>query len=277
MSLQLGLIGFPIKHSLSPWIHEQFLQRTKLSGVYDIIEIDTNASFSDAMEKLKNSQINGFNVTVPYKEKIIPYLDAIDEQAEKIGAVNTVKCESGKWTGYNTDGAGYVRSLWSKYPHLQEEKASNILLLGAGGAAKGIYHALLYHGYRNIVIANRTIDKAEAIISNTNEGKVATLDKVANDLHDYDVIIQTTSVGMRPNIAQSVIPLRHLHKDVIVSDIVYQPLKTNILQEAENLGAHIHFGHTMLLYQAQYAFEIWTGKTPEMSGLDGALQNILEG
>jgi len=82
---------------------------------------------------------------------------------------------------------------------------------------------------------------------------------------------------MRPNIAQSVIPLRHLHKDVIVSDIVYQPLKTNILQEAENLGAHIHFGHTMLLYQAQYAFEIWTGKTPEMSGLDGALQNILEG
>jgi len=141
--LQLGLIGFPIKHSLSPWIHEQFLQRTKLSGVYDIIEIDTNASFSDAMEKLKNSQINGFNVTVPYKEKIIPYLDAIDEQAEKIGAVNTVKCESGKWTGYNTDGAGYVRSLWSKYPHLQEEKASNILLLGAGGAAKGIYHALL--------------------------------------------------------------------------------------------------------------------------------------
>ncbi|HLR42497.1 MAG TPA: shikimate dehydrogenase [Pseudogracilibacillus sp.] len=277
MSFKLGLIGYPIQHSLSPWIHAQFLERTEQKGTYEIMEIDTNASFPEAMDKLKNSQIDGFNVTVPYKEKIIPYLDHIDEQAKKIGAVNTVKCENGVWTGYNTDGAGYVRSLLSKYPQLAEEKSAKILLLGAGGAAKGIYHALVAAGYEHIVIANRTVEKAQDIVKEDKNSKVATLNEVAEDLAEFRVIIQTTSVGMKPEVDQSIITLNHLHDDAIVSDIVYQPLETKILTDAKNLNADIHFGHTMLLYQAQYAFEIWTGKSPNMEGLDEALQNILEG
>lgn len=277
MSFKLALIGYPIQHSLSPWIHEQFLARTNQIGTYEIIEIAPDKSFSDAMDKLKNSQIDGFNVTVPYKEKIIPYLDHIDEQAKKIGAVNTVKCENGVWTGYNTDGAGYVRSLLNKYPQLVDRKHANILLLGAGGAAKGIYHALLAADYKNIVLANRTVEKAEDIVGEDEANRVATLDEVEKDLLPFDVIIQTTSVGMKPNIDQAIIHLSKLKETTIVSDIVYQPLETKILKDAKNIGAQIHFGHTMLLYQAQYAFEIWTGKSPDMDRLDEELQNILEG
>src|SRR5690625_3816495 len=114
MFYQLGLIGYPIKHSLSPWIHETFLQRTKLNGNYSLIEIKPKDSFANAMDTLKKQNLHGFNVTVPYKEKIIPYLQGIDEQAKHIGAVNTVLCKNGEWFGYNTDGIGYVRSLQNR-------------------------------------------------------------------------------------------------------------------------------------------------------------------
>src|SRR5690625_1661996 len=261
MNYQFGLIGFPIKHSLSPWIHEQFFKRTDSLGDYSIIEIDTKHSFAEKMNELKNRKLHGFNVTVPYKEKIIPFLDELDEQAAKIGAVNTVLCKNGKWIGYNTDGAGYVRSLVSKFPHLATEKDKKILLLGAGGAAKGIYYALQFDGYKDITIANRTIEKAKEMIGEESN-HVITIQQAQTALMQFDIIIQTTSVGMKPNIENSIIEISNVKENAIVSDIVYQPLKTKLLTEAEVVGADIHFGHTMLLYQAQFAFEIWTGKRP---------------
>jgi len=276
MNYQFGLIGFPIKHSLSPWIHEQFFKRTDSLGDYSIIEIDTKHSFAEKMNELKNRKLHGFNVTVPYKEKIIPFLDELDEQAAKIGAVNTVLCKNGKWIGYNTDGAGYVRSLVSKFPHLATEKDKKILLLGAGGAAKGIYYALQFDGYKDITIANRTIEKAKEMIGEESN-HVITIQQAQTALMQFDIIIQTTSVGMKPNIENSIIEISNVKENAIVSDIVYQPLKTKLLTEAEVVGADIHFGHTMLLYQAQFAFEIWTGKSPTMDNLDDELQKILEG
>lgn len=111
MNYQIGLIGYPIKHSLSPWIHQQFLQQENLQGDYSIIEIHPESNFDEEMKKLREKRLHGFNITVPYKEKILNYLDEIDEQAEQIGAVNTVLCKNGKWIGYNTDGVGYIRSL----------------------------------------------------------------------------------------------------------------------------------------------------------------------
>lgn len=275
MRYAFGLIGYPITHSLSPWIHGEFLKRTNLQGTYDIFEIDVNDSFKEEMMKLRDKSLDGFNVTVPYKEKIMPFLDEIDEQAKEIGAVNTVWCKDGKWTGYNTDGIGYVRSLESKYPIVQGNLDARILLLGAGGAAKGIYAALKASGRQNITIANRSIEKAVQLTGLPE--KSMHLQEAEKLAHTFDLIIQTSSVGMKPNVNQAVINLTHVKKDAIVSDIVYQPLKTKLLQTAENLGAHIHFGHTMLLYQAQYAFEIWTNEQPNMDQLDIALQQILEG
>lgn len=277
MQYKFGLIGYPIQHSLSPWIHKQFLERTNLQGEYAIIEINPDSNFADEMKMLREKQLNGFNITVPYKEKILDYLDEMDEQASQIGAVNTVLCKNDKWIGYNTDGIGYIRSLLQQFPQLETNKEANILLLGAGGAAKGIYYALMKHGFKFVTIANRTLDKVEKIIDNNPNSKALSLQEAENSLMNFDVIIQTTSVGMKPETDRMIIELNNLREGTIVSDIVYQPLLTKFLRTAKSMNAHIHFGHTMLLYQAQYAFEIWTGVRPEMNELDEKLQKILEG
>src|SRR5690606_7010371 len=115
-------IGYPIKQSLSPWIHNRFLRKAKLEGTYDILEIESSELLEKKMQDIKKAKINGFNVTVPYKQKIIPLIDEVDDHAKKIGAINTVLNRDGKWIGYNTDAIGYVRSLESKYPNVAEDK-----------------------------------------------------------------------------------------------------------------------------------------------------------
>lgn len=279
MTYSLGLIGYPIKHSLSPWIHEQFLSQLNLDGSYELFEIDPSQDFKAALSKLKELNLTGFNVTVPYKETIIDYLDEIDEQALKIGAVNTVLNNNGRWIGYNTDGLGYVDALEDKYPSIIQQKASKILILGSGGASRGIYNGLKSSGYHRIDIANRTAKKADEI-SKTNlvgQTKIISLTKASEELAKYDIIIQTTSVGMKPNEHEKIIDLKQLSKDSIVSDIVYQPIMTKFLYESKEIGANIHHGHTMLLYQAKLAFEIWTGKQVELNNMEQKLQGILEG
>lgn len=280
MMYQLGLIGYPIKHSLSPWIHEHFLKKTNLSGSYDIIEISLEENFSERIQQLRDQQIDGFNITVPYKQTIIPYLDELDANAKRIGAVNTVVLKDGKWIGYNTDGIGYVRSLEEAYPELFTNKSSRVLLLGAGGAARGIYDALTTSGFTYVDLANRTLSSAEEIAELKlphTKTKTFTLQEAEARLAEYDVIIQTTSVGMKPHIDKMVISLDHLKPETIVSDIVYQPLETTFLKTAQAKGAKIHYGHTMLLYQAQYAFEIWTNQQVEVGDMDEQLKSILEG
>jgi len=280
MNYQLGLIGFPIKHSLSPWIHENFLKRSQLNGNYSLLEINPHDSFSNAMTQLKKQNLNGFNVTVPFKEKIIPYIDELDELAERVGAVNTVLCKQGKWIGYNTDGIGYIRSLLDYYPEIKAMKNIQIMILGAGGAAKGIFNALIKSGFSHITIANRTIEKANEIISNNlsaTNSRAISLKTAEEEIEQFDVIIQTSTVGMKPNVDKQIISLNKLKADAVVSDIVYQPLMTTFLAQAKRLGANIHFGHTMLLYQALNAFEIWTKETVDITDMELKLKQILEG
>lgn len=274
MSLQLKLIGFPIQHSLSPWIHQSFLERTGIEGAYTLHEIAPEDSFSEQIESLRASDIDGFNVTVPYKQKIIPFLDQLDITAELMGAVNTVVVEDGKWIGYNTDGTGYVQALLGKYPELAEKKHASILLLGAGGAARGIFHGLLREGYNKVTLANRTTAKGQAITEGT-QASVITLDRAEESVGEYDVVIQTSSVGM--NTEKQIIDLQNLTEGTIVSDIVYQPLETNFLKQAAEKGGRLHYGHTMLLYQAQKAFEIWSKKEVNIKGMDEALIIQLRG
>ncbi len=275
MSLHFGLIGYPIAHSLSPWTHQQFLDRTNLQGEYQLIEIAPEQDFDKEIRKVRQMALDGFNITVPYKEKMMDHLDEIDEYARKIGAVNTVLCKNNRWIGYNTDGIGYVRSLQSKFPSLKVNKDIQILLLGAGGAAKGIYHALLRHGFHHVTIANRTTNNAKTIVGKNHE--VLTLETAKERIDQFDLIIQTTTVGMNPASNESIMSLEGIKSGTIVSDIIYQPLMTKFLKEAKSRGALIHFGHTMLLYQAQYAFEIWTKEQPNMFELDTTLQDILGG
>ncbi|MDL4841470.1 shikimate dehydrogenase [Aquibacillus rhizosphaerae] len=261
MRLKLGLIGFPINHSLSPWIHHQFLRKAGIAGDYRLYET-SEANLEKTILKLKEDNVNGFNITVPYKQKIMPFLDELDSDAEKIGAVNTVVNDKGKWKGYNTDGFGYVQSVKTAHPDVFKEN-TKVLILGAGGAARGIYRALVQEKFHTVDIANRTTNKATQLLelkevqTNTN---VLSFEEAEQQLMKYNFIVQTTSVGMKPNIDEQVISLRNISPNTLVSDIVYQPLMTTLLKEAADFGALIHQGHAMLLYQAQLAFEIWTGE-----------------
>lgn len=280
MTYQFALIGYPIKHSLSPWIHESFLNKANLKGMYSIYEISPGESFSAKVRKLMDDQVDGFNVTVPYKEKIIPFLDDIDEDAAKIGAVNTVANRDNRWIGYNTDGVGYLRSLESKFPDFHQDKLKRILLIGSGGATRGIYYALVQAGFLHIDITNRTAEKAAEIAklkSDSTMTAIFSLEEAKQMVQEYDVIIQTTSVGMKPNQEKTIFQVHELKSPSIVSDIIYQPLETKLLKQAQVAGASLHFGHTMLLYQAQYAFEIWTGRKVSIGYMDEQLQQHLEG
>ncbi|WP_077308531.1 shikimate dehydrogenase [Terribacillus halophilus] len=259
-TLKLGLIGHPVKHSLSPWIHHQFMKQAGIEGEYHLYSIEPEV-FEEKISKLLESGINGFNITVPYKQRIIPFLDELDPDAEKIGAVNTAVYKNGKWIGYNTDGAGYVRALKQVLP--ADNSMSRVLVLGAGGAARGIYRALVTEGFPYVDISNRTREKAEQLLQLQEPETVTgilTFAEAEKQIKDYDIIIQTTSVGMSPGDKEQIVSLSGLKPNTVVSDIVYKPIETKLLQSAKEQGAVIHHGHSMLLYQAQYAFEIWSGK-----------------
>lgn len=275
MTYKLGLIGYPIKHSLSPWIHKQFLEVANLQGNYSIFEV-REVELTELVQTIKEKSVTGFNVTLPYKQKIIPLLDDLDPSAKHIGAVNTVLNKEGRLVGFNTDGIGYLRSLEQSFPDLTNNKQVNILIIGAGGAARGIYNALHQAGYTSIAIANRTIEKAKEL-SRHSESAILTLDQAEENLAIFDLIIQTTNVGMKPNQGDSPIKLDGMKSSTIVSDIIYQPIWTTLLQDAKMKGAQIHHGHSMLLYQAQYAFEIWFGVTPSLRNMNSQLKRILEG
>lgn len=280
MDIQLGLIGFPIEHSLSPWIHKQLLKQVDLIGDYQLLNLNTSTLTKQHIDFVKSHNLLGFNVTVPFKEMIMPFLDHIDEYAKKIGAVNTVLNQNGVWTGYNTDGIGYFRAIKNTFPFISEDKSISVLIIGAGGAAKGIFTALIDAGFDHIDLANRTVEHAKSVTKIADQHVVTnclTLEQAEEKLGSYQLVIQTTSVGMKPNEDQTIINLKNLQQGTIVSDIVYQPLMTQFLIEAKQRGAYIHFGHTMLLYQAMYAFEIWTGKQVQANNLVDKLTEILEG
>ncbi len=275
VAYKFALIGNPVTHSLSPWIHQQFLKQINRQGSYDLCEVKKEADLSEQIDYFKKNNYLGFNVTVPYKETIIAYLDELDLQAKKIGAVNTVLIKDNRLIGYNTDGLGYVKSLEA---HTQLKKDARILILGAGGAARGIYNGLKESAYLSVDIANRTLNKAEEIKETNPRGKtsVITLTEAEKKLNHYDLIIQTSSVGMKPNSTAQLISLKNVSQ-AIVSDIVYQPIETQFLKQAKEQGASVHYGHSMLLYQAEIAFNIWTGKKVSAAKLDNELKSKLEG
>ncbi|NCU17483.1 shikimate dehydrogenase [Pallidibacillus pasinlerensis] len=275
----LGVIGDPVEHSLSPVIHEEFFRITGVQGKYKKFYIK-KGMLNEGVKKLLNIGVSGFNVTVPHKEDIIPLLDEIDETARKIGAVNTVKVEKGKLIGYNTDAEGYILSLKQKDPTFHNKKT---LIIGAGGAAKAIYYALVNNNVKSIDICNRSLNKAEELIKASNrilgeESRVYSLPEVEGKINEFDILIQTTSVGMSPNTNASPISLENLQGNgKIASDIIYTPNETKFLQEAKEKGALTFNGVNMLLYQAALAFEIWTNKRPPIDTARELMLKQLEG
>ncbi|MBR7553357.1 shikimate dehydrogenase [Allobacillus sp. GCM10007491] len=258
---RLGLIGNPIKHSKSPELHKQFLKEFNVRGAYELYEL-LEIELGTFTEWVKREGLLGFNVTVPYKEAIIPHLDRLDFFAKEMNAVNTVKLMNGELVGYNTDGIGYMEALRQFKPDFFDHTNKEILIIGAGGAAKGI--ALALNGLENttINIANRTEERALELAKKLKKSHVYSLEEAERYLETFDLIIQTTTVGMQPNIDEQVIRLNRVKPTAIVSDIVYQPKWTKFLKQANAQGVYVLFGIDMLIYQAAKSFEIWTGHRP---------------
>ncbi|WP_028391881.1 shikimate dehydrogenase [Bacillus cihuensis] len=271
-----GVIGDPIAHSISPAIQNDAFTHQKLDCIYHPFHI-TPENLSDAVKGMKAIGIAGFNVTIPHKTTIIPYLDEVDELAATIGAVNTVSYQDGKYIGYNTDAMGFYKALSDQISNLTEKK---ILVVGAGGAARAIYFTLLSAGTVSVDITNRTIEKAENLIADCpfeKQSVALTLIQAEEKLADYDVIIQTTSKGMSPDLDAMPISIHNLSEGTFVSDIIYNPLETKLLKEAKQKGCDIQNGLDMLVYQAALAFQIWTGITPDTSRMKNIMRTTLGG
>lgn len=256
------VIGDPIKHSMSPAMHNDLFQHYGLDANYERYHIK-RGMLEQGLMGLRDRNVNGFNVTVPHKTDIIPFLDELDPLSKAIGAVNTVVCENGKWIGYNTDGNGYLQALKKQIPDLSEQK---VLIIGAGGAARGIYFTLAYDGVKWIDICNRTMEKAIALKEECPfavDTKILSIHEAEKRLGEYSLVIQTTSIGMSPNIVESPLEVDNINKDAFVSDIIYNPLQTKMLTCAKEKGANIQNGIDMFVFQGALAFEKWQGFFPD--------------
>ncbi len=263
----LCVIGHPIEHSMSPIMHNAALKDLSLDYVYIAFNIPPN-DLKKAVLGFKMFSIKGINVTIPYKENIIPYLDEIDPLAEKIGAVNTIKNEGKYLIGKNTDASGAKNALLDAGCEITGKKA---LILGAGGAARAVSFAIS-EDLDVVYIANRTEKRAIKLAKDlTNKttikavGKNLSINTLKNLVNDVDILINTTPLGMYPNIEESPISEEMLHNNLFVFDIVYNPLETRLLKEARKSGCKTLGGLDMFVNQGALAFEWWTGKKPNLN------------
>jgi len=258
-----GVIGDPIEHTMSPVMHNAAFKQMGIDYLYIPFKVKQE-ELARAIDGVKALNIRGLNVTIPHKVAVIQFLDKLDHLAEKIGAVNTIVNDDGVLTGYNTDGAGFLQALLEKGI---ESRGKNTVILGAGGASRAISFSLADRD-ANLVILNRRLelDWAEELasrISQTFSKEVKALElnreNLARVLDRADIVVNATSMGMTPNIDETPVTSDLLKPDLIVFDIVYNPIKTRLLREAEAAGARTVSGLDMLVRQGALAFEKWTG------------------
>lgn len=255
----IGLIGHPVAHSRSPNMHNAALKHLGLPYVYLAYDIPKE-QLTQAINGMKALDFLGWNVTVPHKVNIMDYVDELDVGAREIGAVNTVVNRDQKWIGYNTDGEGYLQSLTEEVNI--DLKGKKVVLLGAGGAARAVGYALATSEIKQLVIANRTQTKAEQLAKHLGKFTKTDVRPIADckqAIQEASLIVNTTSVGMHPSTKEIPIDPKWLHTDLIVSDLIYAPRQTSLLQAASSIGAITHNGIGMLVHQAALAFELWLG------------------
>lgn len=261
------IIGDPVSHSLSPAMHNAAYASAGLKFVMGAAHV-TAENLVDAIKGVRALGVRGLAVTMPHKVTIMPLLDALVPTAEAIGAVNTVVLEDGKLTGFNTDWLGILRPL----EQLTTLRGKSVALLGAGGAAQAALHACLSQGAR-VTMFNRSIERAQPIAQRFGVTVVA-LEEACN-LSPFDVIINTTAVGMTPNVDQSPVPRSAIHKHHIVFETIYSPLKTKLIQFAEEIGAQTITGLQMFLEQGVAQFQLHTGVKAPREEMEKILRTSL--
>lgn len=249
-----AVIGDPIAHSLSPIFQNYLLELKNINAIYIPLKV-TADTLGDSLKLLRNN-FEGFNVTIPHKQNIMQYLDEIDPSAIEYSAVNTVKVIDNKLIGYNTDGIGFIKSIENVNVNLKGKK---VLLLGAGGAAKVIASEIIKLG-GNLTIANRNIERGMQLknrLEKSYSTPVITVTPKESDT-PFDIIINSTSVGMYPNVDESPINQDVLRGAELVYDVIYNPPETKLLKLGSKFGAKTINGLSMLIYQGLKSFEIWT-------------------
>lgn len=244
--LKLGLIGEKLAHTISPEIHKRLMKSNHIEGTYDILEM-SQETFPLEFDNLKKSDYSGVNITIPYKESVLPLLDEISPQAKYIGAVNTVAFKDGQAIGYNTDYDGFVSLLQTNHIPVKGKEA---IILGSGGAAKAAIKALLDLGIFDITIVSRAKQNFHSHYTISYEYFTETKQK-------SDILINCTPVGMFPNVEASPIAKNLINAQVVV-DLIYNPKETLFLKYAKSLGCTTLNGELMLEKQAIEAQKIWT-------------------
>jgi len=256
-----GIIGDPVDHSLSPVMHNVAFREKNIKAVYGAFKV-SSSDLAKAVEGIRALNIKGVSVTIPHKEKVMEYLEEIDEIAYEIGAVNTIVNENGVLKGYNTDWIGVLKAFKEKGVDIQDKK---VVIIGAGGASKAVVYALIKGGAEKIFVYNRTFEKAKFL-----EKKFGVIAKPWEELNNAngDIIIQTTSVGLKS--WESPVEERVISRFKVAMDIVYLPLETKFLSLAKKHGKIID-GLQMLLYQGVEQFKLWTGIEPPVKLMEKAI------
>ena len=262
MPQRLGIIGHPIGHSISPLFQQAALDAIGFDGAYEAWDVAPDG-VGEFVAGLRAPGTLGINVTVPHKEAVIPFLDEVDDWASTAGAVNTIVNRDGRLTGHNTDGIGFLRALREGADF--DPRGRDVLVLGAGGSARGVVYALARAGIAQLFIANRTLERAERLASIAIDSGVAAEAMVLSDApgatREVSLIVNCTSMGMvhGPDEAGAPLSAADIPSTVLVNDLVYNPLETPLLREAARAGAATLGGIQMLVYQGAASFEMWTG------------------
>jgi shikimate dehydrogenase len=276
MSRYIGLIGYPLKHSVSPYFQQAALDHYQLDIRYEAWETSP-AGLPDIVKDLRKPQNIGANVTVPYKETVLPLLDGVDDLASLIGAVNTIVKKGDKLLGFNTDAYGFMEAL-DKEGHFDPE-GKRVVMLGAGGVARAVTFVLVQRKAASLGITDGIFERASALTENlvryikSAPGSLGNLETEvrafqwqnlgsARTFVDCDLIVHCTTIGMKdsPQEGQSPLSLEVIPKNVLVYDVVYNPWLTPLLGLAQKAGADILGGLPMLVYQGAASFKLWTGK-----------------
>lgn len=282
MTKQYGILAYPAKHSLSPVVQNAAFSYLNIDAQFGVFEIPEN-EFAAFMEQVRNDPISGLSVSSPYKEVIMNYMNEIDEDAKKIGAVNTVVNRGGFLYGYNTDFIGAVKALkdvlvtHSAYATCVRDK--KFVIIGAGGAARAVTYGILKES-GIVEIYNRTSSKAKELADYF--GKMFGKNILSGDLKDMmatsgDALIQTSSIWITEpgSVIENLFPKDFVKKFKVVMDIVYKPLITPVLAAAKDYGITAISGDKMFLYQAQEQFKLWTGKEAPREVMEDTLNKIL--
>jgi shikimate dehydrogenase len=275
----LGVYGHPIGHSLSPVMQNAALKDLGLDYVYLAFDIDP-LRLDQAVQAIGALGFAGVNVTIPHKENVTAFLDEVSREARLIGSVNTISNKDGRLLGESTDGIGFLRALCAAGAEVKGKKA---VVLGAGGSARAVLYTLVTSG-ASVIVANRTQERGEELARRINDvtspGSVnaiqLTPDSLKEAVGSADILVNCTSVGMWPEIDATPCPEDLLHSGLFVYDLIYNPLRTRLIQDAERVGATAINGLKMLVYQGAASFKIWTGQDAPVDVMEKAALDEME-